>query len=326
MSPETVSDNAIGSDECFEYFQTLFGPPETEANPYDDPLLRNIMQDNNTEVLEQPITEEEIRTSIKNLNGLCIEMFKTTIDIIMPYLLALFNYIYDHGLFPEDWCRSITTPIHKGGAVNNPKNHRAVCLINCLCKIFMNILTMRLTSWAEANDVIDESQAGFRKDYSMTDNMFSLHALVQKYLCRPKGRFYCIFVDFKRAFDSIQHANLWYSLERIGIAQNSKFLKIFKSMYSQLKSCVKIQNGLTRYFECYLGTQQGCVISPIIFSLFINNLISYLKSECDRGVFVSNHLQDLIALMFADDVASFSDSVVCLRHQINCIQRFCECR
>lgn len=130
MSPETVSDNAIGSDECFEYFQTLFGPPETEANPYDDPLLRNIMQDNNTEVLEQPITEEEIRTSIKNLNGLCIEMFKTTIDIIMPYLLALFNYIYDHGLFPEDWCRSIITPIHKGGAVDKPENQPALCLIN----------------------------------------------------------------------------------------------------------------------------------------------------------------------------------------------------
>ena len=66
--------------------------------------------------------------------------------------------------------------------------------------------------------------------------------------------------------------HLWYSLERKGISQNSKFLKIFKSMYSQLKSCVKIKNGLTRYFECHIGTRQGCVSSPIIFSLFINDL------------------------------------------------------
>ena len=68
---------------------------------------------------------------------------------------------------------------------------------------------------------------------------FSLRALIQKYLCRERGRFFCMFVDFKRAFDSIQHANLWHSLERKGISQNSKFFRVFQSMYSQLKSCVK---------------------------------------------------------------------------------------
>ena len=201
-------------------------------------------------------------------DSLCIEMFKATIDTIMPYLHSLFNYIYEHGLFPEDWCRSIISHIHKAGPVGNPEHHRAVCLINCLCKIFMNVLTIRLTSWTEANWVIDELQAGFRKDYSTTDNIFSHRALVQKYLCRARGRFYCIFVDFKRAFDSIQHANLWHSLERKGISQNSKFLRMFRSMYSQLKSCVKIENGLTRYFKCYVGTRQGCVSSPINFLTF----------------------------------------------------------
>ena len=122
--------------------------------------------------------------------------------------------------FPEDWCKSIIIPIHKSGPTNNPENYRAICLINCLCKIFMNIMTVRLSSWADLNDVIDESQAGFRKGYSTIDNIFSLQALVQKYLCRERGRFYCIFVDFKRAFDSIEHVNLWHSLERKGINPN----------------------------------------------------------------------------------------------------------
>ena len=62
---------------------------------------------------------------------------------------------------------------------------------------------------------------------------------------------------------------------------------IFKSMYSQLKSCVKVKNDLKQFFKCYIGTRQGCVSSPIIFSLFINDSISYLKSECNRGIFVS---------------------------------------
>ena len=113
-------------------------------------------------------------------------------------------------------------------------------------------------------------------------------------------------------------------LERKGINPNGKFLGIFKSIYSPLKSCVKCKDGLTKYFECYIGTRQGCVSSPIIFSLFINDLVSCLKDECDRGVFVMDQIEDLLALMFADDVASFSETIIRLQHQINCIQRFCE--
>ena len=196
-------------------------------------FLDIILKKNNIDNLELPITEGEIRASIKNLNsnrsggpnGLCIEMLKVTVDIIVPYLYSLFNYIYEHGIFPEDWCKSIISPVHKSGPVDKPENYRAIMLSNCLCKIFINILTMRLSSWAEENDVIDESQAGFRKQYSAIDNIFSLQALVQKYLCRPRGRCYCNFMDFKRAFDSIQHTCLWYSLEKKGVSENSKFFK-----------------------------------------------------------------------------------------------------
>ena len=70
----------------------------------------------------------------------------------------------------------------------------------------MEILTIRLTDWAETNNILDETQAGFRKGYSTINNGFSLLTLIQKYLCR--GRFYCIFIDFKQAFDSIQHKSL----------------------------------------------------------------------------------------------------------------------
>ena len=60
-----------------------------------------------------------------------------------------------------------------------------------------------------------------------------------------------------------------------------------------------------------------------LFFLFINDLVSYLKSECDRGIFVSEQIEDVFALMFADDVVSFSDTIIRLQHQINCIERFC---
>ena len=189
--------------------------------------------------------------------------------------------------------------------------------------LFITILTTRLQKWTEENSVLDESQAGFRKSYSTIDNLFSLQAIIQKYLCRTGGRFFCIFIDFRRAFDSIPHNKIWDSLKRKGINENGKFLKIFHSMYKQLKSCVKINSTLTQFFECTIGTRQGCVSSPIIFSLFINDLVEYLRSESDSGVFVTNNIEDLFALMFADDVSCFSDTIVRLQRLINLIEKFC---
>ena len=55
---------------------------------------------------------------------------------------------------------------------------------------------------------------------------------------------------------------------------------------------------------------------------FINDLISYIKSECNRGIFVTQQIEDILALLFADDVASFSDTIIRLQHQINCFERF----
>ena len=85
---------------------------------------------------------------------------------------------------------------------------------------------------------------------------------------QKKGRFYCIFIDFKRAFDSIQHANLWYSLQRKGINPGGKFLTIFKSMYSQLKSCVKVKKGLTQFFDCHLYQTRLCEFSNYFFFVY----------------------------------------------------------
>jgi len=64
--------------------------------------------------------------------------------------------------------------------------------------------------------------------------------------------------------------------------------------------------------------------SPIIFSIFINDLVTYLHSKCDHGIYVSEDINELIALMFADDVSSFSDTIIRLQRQINLIKKFCK--
>ena len=82
------------------------------------------------------------------------------------------------------------------------------------------------------------------------------------------------------------------------------------------------KNYLTDYFECKTGTRQGCVGSSKLFSLSINDLVSYLELNCNHGIFVTSDIPDILTLLFADDVVSFSDSVVRLQRLIHILKIF----
>ena len=70
---------------------------------------------------------------------------------------------------------------------------------------------------------------------------------------------------------------------------------------------------------------QGCISSPIILCLFINDLVAYLRTECNkRGIFITNDIEDILASMFADDVSCFSDTVIRLQKMVDLIGKFCK--
>ena len=325
----TNNTSKIEPNAWFEYFKQLLCPQQ-ENEYINENLLVNITQNNDPADLNRIITEDEVRQSIAHLHnnkspgpdGLPAEFFKCTVDLTVPYLTTVFNSIFTTGNIPDSWGKSIICPLLKKGSIYDPNNFRGISLINTVCKIFSNILVARLDKWTDKFNVIHESQAGFRRKYSTIDNIFSLHALVQKYLSKKRGRFYCLFIDFKKAFDSIKHDKLWDALERKGI--RGHFLNVWKSLYSKLKSCVKTGDNLTNFFECTIGTRQGCVGSPKIFTLFINDLISYLESKLNRGIFVTTEIPDLLGLMFADDVSCFADTVVGLQRILNELEIFCK--
>ena len=197
------AESQITPENWSAYFENLLNAVTVIEN---DTLLQNITQENDCNDLDRPISRDEIVSCIKSMNtnkspgpdGICMEMFKETLNEILPFLHNLFNELYDKGELPPGWCENIICPIHKSGSKMDPGNFRGVSLINSISKIFTGILTNRLQKWSEENTVLDESQAGFRKNYSTIDNIFSLHAIIQKYLCRPRGRFYCFFFFFYR--------------------------------------------------------------------------------------------------------------------------------
>ena len=98
--------------------------------------------------------------------------------------------------------------------------------------------------------------------------------MVQKYLNENK-RLYCVFVDLKMSYDCIHRNAMWLKLYKLVI--DGYILRIGKDMYEKIKSCVRSCNNYSQLFEYAVGLGQGEVISPILFSLFVEDLVIFTK-------------------------------------------------
>ena len=85
-----------------------------------------------------------------------------------------------------------------------------------MASLSYNVLNKRLTTWTEDNNILSDAQNGFRKKRSTIDHIFTLNALIEKYLGK-QSKFFVAFIDFQKAFDTINQTVLWQILSRIGV-------------------------------------------------------------------------------------------------------------
>ena len=151
-------------------------------------------------------------------DGIIGELLKYTCenDTILSFFVTFFNSLFDRGLYPQNWTESIILPLFKKGSVNDPNNYRGISLVDISSKIYSSIINDRLREWVEENNIIGEFQAGFRRNYSTIDHMYTLMAFIQKQFSLNR-KLYVAFIDFEKAFDSINRSILWPILLRTGI-------------------------------------------------------------------------------------------------------------
>ena len=95
-------------------------------------------------------------------------------------------------------------------------------------------------------------------------------------------------------------------------------------MYSQVQSCVTAENGLSVYFECTIGTKQGCMLSPFLFVTFLNEFIKLSNRSGCKGIYVDENIPTVMQLLFAGDMANIVDTVINLQRQITVLSDFCK--
>ena len=274
--------------------------------------------------LDAPITQDEVRKAIRNLksgkatglDNILAEILKSGEEAVTPFLTTLFNKLYDSGLFPEDWTRSVIIPLLKKGDPTNPENFRGISLLSITSKVFTKILNTRLYKWAEKEEKICEEQAGFRKNHSTIDHIFSLFYLIQKTInSKQKSKVYVAFIDYMKAFDTVNRNSLWRVLNKV--KTSTKMLRMLQGMYTSVQSCVRWGATLSDFFDCSSGVRQGCLLSPLIFSLFINEVAEEVTLKGRHGFQFLPGLREIFLLLFADDIALLSSTPVGLQNQLN---------
>ena len=253
------------------------------------------------------------------VDGLPTTIFKLANDPLMNLLVSLYNQVLKSGQYPSEWCMGLIKPIHKRGEKNDPNNYRGITLLNVMGKIFSAVIKERLHYWAELNGLLNESQFGFRPGHKTADPIFILHTAIQAGFTRKSHTFAC-FVDFQKAFDSVEHRLLWQKLADSGIS--NKLLHLLQSMYGNASSALLLNGHISPVFPCKRGVRQGCNLSPLLFCLYVADLEQTLRNE-QSGAVTLVHTR-LPLLMFADDLVLLADSNTGLQRSLDILAEYCQ--
>lgn len=271
--------NLTDEKEISETFNNYFinvGKTMTENIKCDEILeKRNI---NCKNIFLKPITEEEI---IKNLDRLKnnsspgIDNISTkTLKAIKYYIVKplchIFNLSIVNGIFPDQLKTSVITPIYKNGDRSVISNYRPISVLNNIAKILERCMKSRLIEHLIYNKILSDRQFGFVEGKSTEDAIFEVAKTVYNSFENNK-KMIAIFLDLAKAFDTVSHSKLLNKLELYGIRGIAKSL--FTSYLSERKQCVRINNSISKFDIVKCGIPQGTVLGPILFNIYLNELL-----------------------------------------------------
>ena len=312
-----------------DHYTKLFNPEENGTK--NQVNIDQQEQEVSVEELDQEIGPQELDRAFKKLkkdkatgiDEISAEILLHSKNTIESYLIKIFNKIFQTGYFPIYWGIATIVPLFKKGDRDLCDNYRGISLLSITSKLFTSIINNRLYNWAEDNKKINEEQAGFRKSYSTMDHIYTLHCMASNCLYGSKrSKLYVAFIDFQKAFDTINRDKLWEILKKIGVS--TKMINILKAIYLHVKAIVRQGYENSDEINCPLGVRQGCLLSPLLFSLLVAEVAYQVAQGGRTGYQMIPGAQEIFTLLFADDIVLLSLTPVGLQTQLNNLQKAAE--
>ena len=219
-----------------------------------------------------------------------------------------------HGYVPNQFGRGIIIPLvkDKHGDVSNSSNYRGITISPVVSKIFECCLLLKFDSYL----VSDDLQFGFKKDIGCGPALFTFQQVV-KYFTSRGSTVFVTAVDASKAFDRLDHSVLVRKL--VSRKVPACFTRIISCWYSKLYSSVRWHSVLSAEFRVLCGVRQGGILSPILFNLYVDELIKKLRGIGD-GCYVSSCFVGCI--MYADDLLLVSPTIAGLQRMLNVCSDF----
>ena len=248
-----------------------------------------------------PIMAWEVEAALRKMkNGkeagkdqVNIETLKAGDETIAKQLAKLYTKCITERYIPKTWKEANMVIFFKKGNRKDIKNYRPICLLSNMYKLFTKIITTRLEKKLDENQ--PREQAGFRSKYSTTDHIHAINQLKEK--CREYNIPLCVaFVDYEKAFDSVQTQAILTSLQEQGI--EDVYIEILKDIYTDSSVTVHLHKESEK-IRIKRGVRQGDTMSPKLFTATLESIFRRLNWE-NKGVKIDGEF--LSNLRFADDI------------------------
>jgi endonuclease/exonuclease/phosphatase family metal-dependent hydrolase len=303
----TSSIPAEMSEKAHRFYQDLYDLPNFDAHALTK-LLDHVPEFLTLEEqigLGTPFTTHEIKDAIKSMkpygapgtDGIHAGFYKEILKLIVPCLTAIFNSFMDGSDIPTEFKSSMTILIYKNkGSPSNLANRRPISLLNTDYKILSRALTFRMMK--VATRLISPYQTGFVTRRSIYENVLAAQMIKTTY-----DDVALDLIDFEKAYDSISHDAIEYTLLRLGFPP--LVVKLILNMVRGSVTRVVVNGVFSEPIHLRRGVKQGDPLSPLLFNFAIEPLARTLMAKLPP-------INDIPRVLFyADDLLLVRNSPQC---------------
>lgn len=284
-------------EEILNRWSQHFNRLLNQRNPVDANIIDEIDDMPPAADLDIPPTFAETKKAIQSLkNGkspgpdnLPGELFKEGGYLLHRRIHDLILAVWRTGKTPSEFQTSDMITIYKRkGDRSLCENSRGISLLVVASKILAKIMLARLVDHL-SEQILPESQCGFRKERSTGDMLFVLRQLQEKAI-EQRRDLYIAFIDLAKAFDTVSRETLWLALSKFGVPP--AFLNILKSLHENTTAAIRSGSSRSSSFPIEVGVKQGCVLAPVIFNLYLTavTMLCHRTMSPSEGVSIEYRL------------------------------------
>ena len=254
--------------------------PRTKKSPFD-----YLKERNPNSFFLAPVTPREIEIIINSFNknkstgpySIPILLLKILSSYISIPLASLVHSSFETGIFPEKLKLGKVNPLHKKESTEVPSNYRPISVLSVFSKIIEKLMHTHLYNFLDTFEMLYPLQFGFREKHSTMHALLSLTESIKQSI--DNGKFDCgIFIDLQKAFDTVNHKILPGKLEHYGIRGTT--LNWFHSYLTGCQQYVTVNGHISDSLTINCGVPQGCVLGPLLFLTYMNDLPNVSKVLC----------------------------------------------